>query len=148
VRNGSFLSWRYDAPAGTAYEAVAVRERTGEKRLVAIAVVRRWRDNSDQRLRGIRLATLSDILFRADEPLAGLAALAGAERMARRMGADAILCSAAHPALTSALRRRAYLRAPGNVHLMLRDPTQAAALPQQVDSWWVTRGDASSDDVF
>lgn len=148
VRDGSFLSWRYHAPAGAVYEAVAVYEREGKRSLVAIAVVRSCSDNSDQRLRGIRVATVADILFRADEPAAGLAALAGAERVAQRMGADAILCSAAHPAITSALRRRAYLRLPGNVHLMLRDPTGAMGLPLAVDAWWLMRGDANSDEAF
>jgi hypothetical protein len=148
VRDGSFLSWRYHARAGAAYEAVAVYKHAGEKHLVAIAVVRRWSDSSDQRLRGIRVATLADILFRGDEPAAGLAALAGAESVARRMGADAILCSAAHPAITSVLRKRAYLRLPGNVHLMLRDPTGVAGLPLAVDAWWLTRGDANSDEAF
>lgn len=148
VRDGTFLSWRYAPRAGAMYEAVAVYERRNEKRLVAIAVVRRWSENSDHRLRGIKVATLADILFRADEPTAGVAALRGAESIARRMGADAIVCSAAHPAITSALRRQAYLRLPGNVHLMLRDPTGAMGPPLPVDAWWLTRGDASSDEVF
>jgi GNAT superfamily N-acetyltransferase len=148
VRDGSFLSWRYHASAGGRYEGVAVYERGGERRLVATAVVRRWSETSDQRLRGIRVATLADILFRTDAPAAGLAAIAGAERIARRMGADAIICSVAHPVITRALRRRAYLRLPGNVHLMLRDPTGIVGLPLEVDAWWVTRGDANSDDAF
>ena len=148
VRDGSFLSWRYEARTGAVYEAVAVHERARKKRLVAIAVVRRWRATVDQRLRGLRVAVLADILFRTDEPAAGLAALAGAERVARRMGADAILCSVAHPAITSALRRQAYLRLPGNVHLMLRDPTNAVGLPLAVDAWWLMRGDANSDEAF
>jgi GNAT superfamily N-acetyltransferase len=148
VRDGSFLSWRYGARAGAVYEAVSVYERTGKRNLVAIAVVRACSDNPDLRLRGIRVATVADILFRADEPAAGLAALAGAERVARRMGADAILCSTAHPAITSALRRRAYLRLPGNVHLMLRDPTGITSLPLAADAWWLMRGDANSDEAF
>jgi GNAT superfamily N-acetyltransferase len=148
VRDGAFLTWRYDARAGGVYEAVAIHERGNKGRLVAIAVVRRWSITPDQRLRGIRLATLADILFRADEPAAGLAAMAGVERIAHRMGADAILCSAAHPALTSLLRRRAYLRLPGNVHLMVRDPSETAGLPLEIDAWWLTRGDASSDATF
>ena len=148
VRDGSFLSWRYKARAGALYEAVAIRERSGNRNLVALALVRRWTDTPDPRLHGIRVATLADILFRADEPAAGLAALAGAERVARRMGADALLCSAAHPVLTSVLRRRAYLRLPANVHLMLRDPKRTAGLPLKVEEWWLTRGDANSDDAF
>lgn len=148
VRDGTFLSWRYAPGAGATYEAVAVYERRSKRRLVAIAVVRRWSETSDRRLRGIRVATLADILFRTDEPKAGLAALRGAESVARRMGADAIVCSAAHPAITSALRRRAYLRLPGNVHLMLRDPTGVMGPPLPVGEWWLMRGDARSDEVF
>jgi hypothetical protein len=110
--------------------------------------VRRWTETPDPRLHGIKVATLADILFRADEPAAGLAALAGAERLARRMGADALLCSAAHPVLTSVLRHRAYLRLPANVHLMIRDPKRTAGLPLRVEEWWLTRGDANSDDAF
>jgi hypothetical protein len=148
VRDGSFLQWRYHPRGGGLYEAVAVHERAGEKRLVAIAVVRRWSDSADERLRGIRIATLADILFRADDPAAGLAALAGAERLARKMKADAILCSSANAVITSALRRRAYLRLPGNVHLMLRDLRGTAGLPLEISGWWLTRGDANSDDAF
>lgn len=148
VRDGSFLSWRYGSRAGEVYQAVSVYERTNERNLVAIAVVRACSDNPDPRLRGIRVATVADILFRADDPAAGLAALAGAERVAHRMGADALLCSTAHPAITSALRRRAYLRLPGNVHLMLRDPTGVTDLPLAADRWWLMRGDANSDEAF
>jgi hypothetical protein len=148
VRDGKFLSWRYAPRAGGIYEAVAIYDRTSAKKLVAIAVVRRWSATPDQRLRGVKLATLADILFRADEPAAALAALVGAEKLARRMGADAIICSTAHPAITSALRRRAYLRLPGNVHLMVRDPAKALGLPNAIDAWWLMRGDASSDEAF
>jgi GNAT superfamily N-acetyltransferase len=148
VRDGTFLSWRYAAGAGAMYEAVAVYEGRSKRRLVAIAVVRRSSGTSDHRLRGLKVATLADILFRADEPNAGVAALRGAETVARRMGADALVCSAAHPAITSALRRRAYLRLPGNVHLMLRDPAGVMGPPLPVDAWWLMRGDASSDEVF
>ncbi len=148
VRDGRFLTWRYDAARGRMYEAVAVRRRTPGTPLAAVAVVRRPSEKGDPRLRGIKVATLSDVLFSVDDPAAGVAAVRGAERVARRMGADAIVCSVAHPAITTLLRRRAYLRLPGNLHLLLRDPRSAAALPTALDEWWLTRGDASSDEVF
>jgi hypothetical protein len=91
---------------------------------------------------------MSDILFPADNLAAGVAAIAGAERVARRMGADAFVSSAAHPSIIEALRRRAAVRLPGNVHLMIRDRTRSLGLPTNVESWWATRGDASSDEVF
>ncbi len=148
VRDGSFLSWRYKARTGGLYEVASVRERAGNGRLAAIAVVRRWTDNPDPRLRGIKVATLADILFPADKPAAGLAALAAAERLARLMDADALLCSTAHSRLASVLRRRAYLRLPGNVHLMFRDPAGTTGFPPKIEEWWLMRGDANSDEAF
>jgi hypothetical protein len=145
VRDWSMLSWRYaPAPEG-AYESVNVYRGDA---LRAIAIVRRPKGESDPRLRGIRMATVSDVLFANDEPDAGLAAFAGAEFVAHRMGADAILCSTTHPALVALLGRRAYVRLPGNVHLMLRDPKNTANLSTDVTAWWIMRGDAGSDDVF
>jgi hypothetical protein len=94
------------------------------------------------------MATISDALFAPDATRAGLAALAGAERVARDMDADALLCSTTHPAITGLLARRAYVRLPGNVHLMIRDPKGAAGLSTNAGAWWVMRGDAGSDEVF
>lgn len=145
VRNGAYVSWRYDS--GLPYEVAWVRRR---ERLLGLAVVRKPRagGEADRRLRGIKVATLSDILFPPEHAQAGLATLAAAERIARRAGADALLCSASHRALTRLLPRRGYVRIPGNVHFLLRDPGNAHALPVGLDEWWLTRGDASSDDAF
>jgi hypothetical protein len=148
VRDGAFLPWRYAPQPAATYEAATIRERTSPNKVVAIAVVRRPTESPDPRLRGIKVASLSDMLFRADAIGAGLAAVAGAERIARRMGADALLCTASHPAIQEVLRRRSFLRLPGNVHLMIRDPKGAAGLSVDAQAWWVTRGDASSDEVF
>lgn len=146
VRDGTYLPWRYEPTAGGTYEAVAVWDRAGA--LVAVAIVKKPRAQGDERLRGIMVATLSDILFPADRADAGLAALAGAEHIARRMGADAILCSATHPAVTALLPRRAYLRMPGNIYFLIRDPQRALDLPTVLDAWWVTRGDDGADETF
>ena len=148
VRDGALMRWRYEARSRAPYEAVVVRERAGRRRLAAVAVVRRCGDSPDERLPGIRVATVADILFAPDQTDAGLAALTGAERIALSMGADALLCSSAHPAITSVLRRRAYLRLPGNVHLMIRDKHKNAGLPLTAETWWLTRGDGSADEAF
>lgn len=147
VRDGGYISWRYDCgPLGT-YEVATVRD--GE-RLVGLAVVRKPRPDGggDARLRGIKVATLSDILFPLEHEDAGMATLAAAESIARRAGADALLCSASHRTLTRLLPRCGYLRLPGNVHFLFRDPGNAHALPVALDDWWLTRGDADSDDAF
>jgi GNAT superfamily N-acetyltransferase len=146
VRDGTFLPWRYDARPGGSYEAAAVRDQRGT--LVAVAVVRRPRAEGDERLRGLNVASLSDLLYGADDARAGLAALYGAEQLARRMDADVLLCTASHPAITGLLRRCSYIRVPGNVHFLIRDPQRTAGLPTPVTDWWVLRGDAYSDEVF
>jgi hypothetical protein len=143
VRDGKYFAWRYDSDP--AYERLAVYDA---RRIVAAAVVRRPRDAGDPRLRGIKVATLSDLVYSAEQPGAGLAALAGAEDLARRLGAHALLCTASHPAVTRLLPRRAYVPLPGNVHFMLRDRGGRHEMPTSLDAWWLTRGDADADEVF
>ncbi|HKS06204.1 MAG TPA: hypothetical protein VJR92_07835, partial [Gemmatimonadaceae bacterium] len=146
VRDGGMLAWRYAPARGAMYEAINVRSRSGV--LEAIAIVRRPSESGDSRLRGIRVASLSDLLFSATAVQAGVAVIAAAERAARRMGADALLCSAAHASIVDALKRRAFLKLPGNVHLMVRDPQRASGVSTELQTWWVTRGDAQSDESF
>lgn len=143
VRDGAYLPWRY--ASDNAYELATIRHGT---ELLGLAVVRRPRDEGDPRLRGIKVATLSDLLFPVDRPDVALATLAAAEQVARRFGADALLCSASHPAITSMLPRRGYVALSGNVHFLVRDPKGARGLPAALADWWLTRGDANSDDVF
>jgi len=146
-RSAPFMS-RYSSGSGETYQTLHVREAAGQRRLKAVAVVRRPAEDPDARLHGIRVATLADILFCPAEPDAGVAAVLSAERAARRMGADALLCSTAHPAIVQALDRCAWLRLPGNVHLMIRDGNHAANLRLNSRDWWVMRGDASADEAF
>lgn len=145
IRDGRTLRWRYGGRAEKPYTFVAAR-RASE--LAAVAVVRHPRAEGDERLAGLRVAVLSEVIFPPGQPRAGLAAIAGAERAARDLGADALLCSASHPALAALLPRRAFLRLPGNVHFMARDDAGACALPQTLEEWWLTRGDSDADDSF
>lgn len=148
VRDGRYLCWRYEAAPGAQYEAVSIRERRGDQRLRAVAIVRRSTETPDPRLRGIKVATLADIVFDPNDSRAGQAAVAAAERAAGRMGADAILCSTAHPAIARVLRGRGFLELAGNVRLMLREPRGAANLSRNATEWWLMRGDANSDEAF
>ena len=145
VRDGAMMQWHYAATAARQYETVTVRESAG--RLVAVALVRRS-EFTDSRLNGLRVMTISDLLFEPKEIDAGVAALAGAERAARAMGADALVCSTAHPAMTTALRRRAFWRQQGNLHLLVRDKDKGAQLPTAIEAWWLTRGDGNADESF
>ena len=146
VRDATALLPRYgDGAAGANYRYAAVRSGS---ELVGLAIVRRPRAQGDPRLRGIRVATVSELIFPADRGAIGAAALLGAERVARSMGADAILCTACHPAAISALRRQLYLPIAGNVHFFLQDKTASASWPQALSDWWLTRGDGESDATF
>jgi hypothetical protein len=149
VRDGTSLLSRFGADAtavdGASYAFVTARDGA---RLVGVAVLRRPKETSDPRLRGIRVATISDILFPPERADIGLAVLRGVERAARAVGGDAILCTTSHHTLARLLRRQAYIRLPGNVHFFLRDTTAAARWPQDLQSWWLARGDGESDEVF
>jgi hypothetical protein len=141
VRDGGYVRWRYDGADAETYETVTIR-KSGELR--AIAAIKRPRDEADPRLRGIRVATLSDLIYDPMDQSAGLAALAGAERVAKGLNAHALLAGATSPALLGLLRRRGYISIPGNVHCLVRCPAGTAAVPA-LSQWWVTRGDGESD---
>ena len=146
VRNGRYLRWRFSAAAtGEPYLFVTARDGA---RLVGIAVLRRPRAISDRRLHGLRVATISDVVFPSRRAEVGLALLGGVERAARAAEADAILCTTSQRALARLLRRQAYLRLPGNVHFLLRDGTGNGRWPQDLASWGLARGDGDADEVF
>ncbi|MGI9076624.1 MAG: GNAT family N-acetyltransferase [Gemmatimonadaceae bacterium] len=145
VRDGWYFPWRYGSSQGGKYVFIAARDG---KELAGVAIVRRPRDEGDPRLSGIKVATLSDILFSPERRDVALGLLAAAERAAHSMGADALLCTASHPAITSLLPRRAYVKLPGNVHFLVRDVKDAHAMPKALTEWWLMRGDANADEVF
>ena len=145
VRDGRYLLERYARRGAGTYQCVTVRQGST---LVGWAAVRQPADPGDPRLQGLRVATLSDLIFPLGETRIGLAALRGAEAAARRFEADALLCSASHTSLLAVLPRQGYLRIPGNMHLFLRDTTGENTLPGVLSAWYLTRGDGESDEVF
>jgi len=141
VRDGRYLRPRFAA----SYVFCSARDAA---QLLGVAVVRRPSASSDPRLRNIRVATLSDIVFPLERRDVGLALLAAVAEAARAAGADAILCSTSHPALARLLRRQAYVPLPGNVHVLLHDRTNATRWPRDLSAWWLARGDGEADEVF
>jgi hypothetical protein len=145
VRDGETLSRHYATSAdAAAYRFVEVRDG---KRLRALAVVRRPSEHGDARLKGIRVATLSDLLCAPSDRPALLAALRGAESAARLAGGDALLCSASHPAYASAAVQTGFVPAGANVHFMVRHADRKASVPP-FGSWHLMRGDSRADEVF
>lgn len=141
VRDGRYLRSRFAAP----YVFCSARDAA---HLLGVAVVRRPSASSDPRLRNVRVATLSDIVFPLERTDVGFALLASVAEAARAAGADAILCSTSHPALARLLRRQAYVPLPGNVHVLLHDRTNATRWPRDLSAWWLARGDGEADEVF
>jgi hypothetical protein len=145
VRDAAYLKWRYDTSSTGAYRTIEVTEATV---LRGIAVVRVPRVEGDPRLRGIRVATLSDLVYDPTRTRVGLALLAEAERVARSLDADVLLVSASHRAHGAVLRRRGFVRFGGNLHLLVRDATGALPGAATLADWWVLRGDMKADNVF
>lgn len=145
VRDARYFVWRYDRRRAGEYRALAVN-RGGTLRGLAILKTA-GESESDSRLKGIRVAILSDMLYDPAEPGAGLAGLRAAATQARVDGAHALLCSATAPALKALLKAQGYVRIPGSMHLLSRYPAEDRALPSGLDQWWVTRADGESDGV-
>lgn len=142
VRSGGALAHRY--VRGSEYVFVEARQKD---RLVGLGIVKRPRDEGDPRLGGIRVATLSDLLYRPTDGRAGLAVLRGAEDAARALGADALLSGASAAATAPLVRRRGYLGLPGNLRVLARFKGEPV-VPAQLGDWWVTRGDSEGDGTF
>jgi hypothetical protein len=141
-RDAADLATRYAASSGYQF----VHAWRGSE-LAAVAVVRQPGEGGDARLRGIRVSTVSDLLYRPSHREAGLAALRGAERAARAAGADILLCSASARSVAPVLRKRGYLRLPANLHVLGRFPDMVPA-PASIGDWWFTRGDSGGDGGF
>jgi hypothetical protein len=148
VRDGRYLRSRFAAPDGTRDAPYVFCSARDAAQPLGVAVVRRPSASSDPRLRNVRVATLSDIVFPLERTDVGFALLAAVAQAARAAGADAILCSTSHPALARLLRRQAYVPLPGNVHVLLHDRTNATRWPRDLSAWWLARGDGEADEVF
>lgn len=144
IRDGRYVLARYRGERDD-YRWAAVRQ--GDQ-LRGLAVVRSPNKRGDPRLRGIRVATLSELLYPPSDTRIGIAVLAAAEQAAREVGADALLCTTSHHKLAVLLRRRAFVPIPGNLRFLLRVPPGGQAPPADLTSWWLTRGDSRADDTF
>jgi hypothetical protein len=146
VRDPTYLIPRYPIESHEPYRWLGVRRA---RSLVGVAILKVPRDAADGRLGGIRVATLSDLLFDTRDIRSGFALLGAAERAASALNADAVLASSsAHPAV-HILRRQLYLPLGGSVHLLFRGTSEAGPVfSHSVRDWWLHRGDGRADDAF
>jgi hypothetical protein len=151
ARDGAYVERRYGRREAEKYRFVTVGETVtsgGVGGLSGLGAIRAPRAGGDPRLKGIRVAVLSEILFPIETPEVGLSVLAAAEDAARDLGADCLLCTGSHSSLQPLLKRRAFMRLPGNVHFLVRHPAGQDHLPRTLGEWWLTRGDSDADEVF
>jgi hypothetical protein len=127
------------------YRVLGVRSGS---RLDGMGIVRPPRASSDARLNGLRIATLSDALFEPGDASVGRALIAAAERVARALDADALVCSASDPRIQRLLRSRAFLSIPGNVHVLARGPNGPLDAPADLANWWLMRADSFADEAL
>ncbi len=145
VRDAGALIPRYGDGRHEDYVLGTVRERGT---LLGLAIVRRPRAEGDARLKGIRMASLSDFVFDPSRTDVGIATLRVAAQLGRAVGGDAMLASASHQAVIDLLRSQLFLPIAGNIHFFLRDKSDAPVWPAALGEWWLTRGDGYSDETF
>jgi len=142
ARGGAAIARRYAAPD---YQFVQVRERG---RLVGLGIVKRPNEQGDERLGGLRIATVSDVLYQPTDQRVAMAILRGAERAATALDADALLASASPVAMDAHVRRLGYLSVPANLHVLVKLPGLQGEKPNGFGDWWITRGDSEGDGTF
>ncbi len=141
VRDSLHIKTRYFDRSNGPYSCLAVRDHN---ELVALAVVRHPGDTIDPRLRGIRVAVMSELVARPDHTDAIMAAVGGAESIARDRGAHALICSVSHRQVFKRLRHQGYATLPGTVRVLMKT---GGGFPPAVHDWWISRGDGEADGV-
>ena len=144
VRDAAYLTYRYRGADRDGYTTIAAYGRDGT--LTGVAYVKQPRDGVDPRLRGIRIATLSDVVCHPRDASVVRVLARAAEGVARRAGAHAIISTATVPGLDRVLRRMAWVRIPSTFHFSVQDSAaNGERFPLALDDWWLTRGDNWSD---
>jgi len=144
VRDGQRLRWRF-AGAPDRYVLIEGRERGT---LVGWLVLKLPGARGDERLGGLRVSPVVDLLFPPEQPAIAARLLRAAERHLRggRL-AEAMLVSTPHAPTRRLLARLGYLDVGGNLHLVVH----ASVLPDpapRFDEWWHARGDGDADQSF
>ena len=144
VRSSAYLRWRYErGPRGRYCFASAWRGND----LVGLAVLASPQRHDDSRIAGLSIGSVVDLVLDPDCSAALPGLLGVARRWARAAKYDALLLTASHHSLRGPLRSAGYIRLPGNIHVMLRDPLGKYGINTNLDNWMLTRGDAFGDQL-
>jgi hypothetical protein len=139
ARNARYLDHRYGR---NRYHFVTVRE---QGTLRALAILRAPREQDDERVRGLSLGALSDLVVRQGDSRAAILATRSAVALARELGGDALLASTPSGWIRRLLVSQAWLPVAGNLRFLVRETDPARSWPKSLDGWWLMRGDGESD---
>lgn len=142
TRSGAYLRWRYERSGSSRYWFASSWRAT---ELVALAVLQHPERLDDDRLAGLGVGSVVDLVLDPDCAGALSSVLGAARRWARSANYDALLLTMSYRALRTPLLGAGYVPMPGNIHLMFRDPGGRDGLSRSLDAWILTRGDAWSD---
>ena len=148
VRDGEYVRSRYGNSGRGDESPYVLLEARDDKDLIGFAAVRRPRRGGDPRLPGLAVAVLADMLVAGDRTDAIYSLLAGAERTAHDLGTDALICSASHPWLLTALSARGYVRIPATLQFLARFEPSAGGKIGPLSDWWLLRADGNADEGF
>jgi hypothetical protein len=140
VRDARYLGQRY---GGQRYKFVTVREHRGTLR--ALAILQAPREQNDERVRGLSLGALSDLVVKHGDSRAAIVVMRGAAALARDLGGDALLASTPSRWVGRLLVSQAWLPLPGNLRFLVRETDSARTWPTSLEHWWLMRGDGESD---
>lgn len=144
VRSSAYLRWRYERGAKARY-CFASAWRGDD--MVGLAVLASPQRHDDSRIAGLSIGSVVDLVLDPDCSAALPSLLRVARHWARAANYDALLLTASHRSLRGPLLRAGYIRLPGNIHVMLRDPRGKHGVSTNLDSWMLTRGDACGDQL-
>jgi hypothetical protein len=144
TRSGAYLRWRYGRGVHGHYCFASAWR--GED-LVGLAVLAHPQRPDDSRIAGLGIGSVVDLVLDPGCPAALASVLGVARRWARSSNYDALLLTASHGSLRGPMHRAGYLKLPGNIHLLLRDPGGRYGYTTDLDAWMVTRGDAWGDHI-
>ena len=139
ARNARYLDHRYGRDR---YHFVTVRE---QGTLRALAILQAPREQNDERVRGLSLGALSDLVVRQGDSRAAILATRSAVALARELGGDALLASTPSGWIRRLLVSQAWLPVPGNLCFLVRETDPARSWPTTLERWWLMRGDGESD---
>lgn len=139
VRRSAYLNWRFKSNKGW---TKVICEDGG--RVLGYAIISVKVFTEKERLPGIKVVSIIDLLWDFEKPRVLEKLLHFVEKLAREKEGDILLCSVNSRNARNILLRNAFLRIPGTVHFAFHCLDNKLSLSHKMDEWFITRGDADA----